>query len=103
MTQQLAQCLLVAQVLVADGIVTDEEREFLNDLMTQLELTDDERRAVADLEGVEAAEKLLRGLPAPDRENVLEMLIDAAGADGKLGARELSVVQKVSAALGLHA
>ena len=33
MTPNVAKCLLVSKVLVADGIMTDEERAFLDDVM----------------------------------------------------------------------
>ena len=36
----VAKCLLVSQVLVADGMMTENERAFLDALMTRLGLSD---------------------------------------------------------------
>jgi uncharacterized tellurite resistance protein B-like protein len=99
MTPNVAKCLLVSKVLVADGIMTDQEREFLSDVMTKLGLTDAERRRVIDLEGWDEAEPIVDKLSEDERREIVAMLVDAAGADGKLSAHELATVKRVAAAL----
>ena len=101
MTPNVAKCLLVSKVLVADGMMSDAEKEFLANMMTKLGLTDDERKRVIDLEGWDEAEPIVMGLSEDERRGIVEMLVDAASADGRLSPHELATVKRVSAALNL--
>ena len=101
MNVNVAKCLLVSKVLVADGMMGDDEHAFLGGLITRLGLTDAERRQVLDLEGWDEAEPIVHALPEDDRRDIVAMLVDAAGADGKLSGLELAAVKKVTAALKL--
>jgi uncharacterized tellurite resistance protein B-like protein len=102
MNAKVAKCLLVSKVLVADGMMTDDERGFLETMMTALAL-DDERRRVIDLEGWDEAEPLVRALSLDERQQLVEQLVDAASADGRLSANELATIKRVAAALGVAA
>ena len=97
----MAKCLVVSKVLVADGIMTDEERGFLAAMMDRLGLTPDEQRRVVDLEGMEEADRIVAGLSADERRAIVELLVDAASADGRLSPHEMAAVKRVTAALGL--
>jgi len=97
----VAKCLVVSKVLVADGIMTDDERAFLGAMMERLGLTEDERRSVVELEGFEEADPLVRALPDEERREIVALLVDAASADGRLSPHELAAVKRVTAALGL--
>ncbi len=97
----VAKCLVVSKVLVADGMMTDEEKAFLGDMMTAQGLTEVEKRSVQDLEGIDQATALVKELPAEERQDIIEHLVDAASADGKLSPLELDVVKRVTKALGL--
>jgi uncharacterized tellurite resistance protein B-like protein len=99
MNANVARCLLVSKVLVADGMMSDDERAFLSSMMTKLGLTDDERRRVIDLEGWDEAEPIVNALSEDERRELVEMLVDAASADGRLSPHELATVKRVSAAL----
>lgn len=101
MNTNVAKCLLVSKVLVADGMMSDDEREFLDGMMTKLGLTDDERRRVIDLEGWDEAEPIVNKLSDDEKHTIVELLVDAASADGRLSPHELATVQRVSKALGL--
>lgn len=101
MNANMAKCLVVSKVLVADGIMTDEERGFLAAMMSRLELTPDEQRRVVDLEGLDEADQIVGALSPDERRAVVELLVDAASADGRLSPHELAAVQRVTAALGL--
>ncbi|CAN5903077.1 hypothetical protein BH11MYX3_BH11MYX3_09950 [soil metagenome] len=96
-----AKCLVVSKVLVADGMMAEGEREFLADLMQQLELTDDERHRVVELEGLDTADAVVRALSVEERHELVAMLLDASAADGKLTSHELEIVKRLTAALGL--
>lgn len=102
MNARVAKCLLVSKVLVADGIMTDDERGFLDGLMTKLELTPDEKRRVIELEDWDAAESIIAALSADERREIVELMVDAAAADGHLSALELATVKRVAAALDVE-
>jgi uncharacterized tellurite resistance protein B-like protein len=101
MTPNVAKCLVVSKVLVADGMMTDDERAFLKSMMDTLGLAPAERQAVIDLEGLDEAEAIVRELSADDRREVVALLIDAAAADGRLSPHELATAKKLTTALGL--
>lgn len=101
MNANVAKCLVVSKVLVADGMMSDEEKTFLSEMMTTLGLSDAEKRSVHDLEGIDQATALVRGLPVEERQSIVEQLVDAASADGTLSPLELDVVKRVTKALGL--
>src|SRR5687767_10970261 len=101
MNPNVAKSLLVAKVLVADGMMQDEERQFLDTIMNSLGLNAEERKKVTELEGLDDAHKFVLGLPVEERQSILEMLVDAASVDGKLSPHEMGVVKRLSTALGL--
>lgn len=101
MNEKVAKCLLVSKVLVADGMMTDDERGFLDAMMQAEGLTGDERRRVIELDGWDQAEQLVRGLPLDQRRTLVEQLVDAASADGRLSAHELAAIRQLAAALGI--
>lgn len=100
MNEKVAKCLLVSKVLVADGMMTEDERGFLDAMMTAEGLDPGERRRVIELEGWDQAEALVRGLPIEQRRELIARLVDAAAADGRLSAHELATIQQLEAALG---
>lgn len=102
MNEKVAKCLLVSKVLVADGMMTDDERGFLEAMMTALALDPDERRRVIELEGWDDAERLLGALSLDQRRDLVASLVDAASADGRLSAHELTTIKRVSSELGLE-
>jgi uncharacterized tellurite resistance protein B-like protein len=101
MNVNVAKCLLVSKVLVADGMMSDDERGFLASMMTRLGLSDAEQKQVVELEGWDQAEPIVTALPEEERRELVELLVDAASADGRLSPHELATVKKVSAALRL--
>ena len=101
MNANVAKCLLVSKVLVADGMMSDDEKGFLANMMIQLGLSEDEKKSVIELENWDQAEPIVSGLSEDERREILEMLVDAASADGRLSPHEMATVKKVSAALRL--
>lgn len=101
MNAKVAKCLLLSKVLVADGIMTDDERGFLETMMTAYGLDDDERRRVIELEGWDEAEPFLRSLPLEQRQALIEQLLDAASADGRLSAHEIATIKHLARELGV--
>jgi uncharacterized tellurite resistance protein B-like protein len=101
MNERVARCLLLARVLAADGFMTDAERAVLEEAMATSALDDDERRLVSDLDRMTEAEDTVRALPEPTRRALVDELIAAALADGKLSPHETKTVAAISTAIGL--
>lgn len=101
MRLEVAKCLLVSKVLVADGIMTENERAFLERAMRTMGLDEKERRDVLDLEGWDEAEPVVAKLPMEDRRALVSSLVDAASSDGRLSPLEAKAVQAISKALGV--
>ncbi|MBX3264673.1 MAG: hypothetical protein KF782_33685 [Labilithrix sp.] len=101
MEPKVAKCLLVSKVLVADGIMTENERIFLDRMMRGLGLDDGERRRVLDLEGWDQAEPVIAALSAEEKREFLATLVDASSADGRLSPLEMATVKRITAALGV--
>jgi tellurite resistance protein len=94
--------MLVAKVLAADGIMTDEEREFLESAMEALGLTEDDRARVRRFEGWDEAEPIVAALTVEQKRAFMDGLVNAVLADGKVSPHEMQTVEKLSAALGLE-
>lgn len=101
MDVKVAKALVVSSVLVADGMMQDDERTFLDGLIRQLGLDAGQRQTVIELEGIDQASAVVRGLPLEERRELLSIVVDASGADGKLSATELDVIKRLRSALGL--
>jgi uncharacterized tellurite resistance protein B-like protein len=101
MTSNVAKCLLISKVLVADGMMGEDERVFLTDLMTQLGLSPEEKAGVIELEGWDEAEGIVNALPLDDKLALIELLVDAASADGHLSPTEMAAIKRVELALGV--
>ena len=101
MEPRIAKSLLLTKVLTADGMMTENERAFLDQAMDRLGVRDDERRGILDLEGWEEAERALTNLSETERRDVVSQLVDAAGADGRLSPLEMATVKRITKALGL--
>ena len=102
MEPRIAKCLLLSKVLAADGIMTENERAFLDSAMKKLGVTDEERRGIHDLEGWDEAESALTGASEEEKREIVSSLVDAASADGRLSPLEMAMVKRISKALGLE-
>ena len=102
MEPRIAKSLLLSKVLAADGIMTENERAFLDSAMKKLGVKDDERRGILDLEGWDEAEAALMGLSEDEKRDMVSQLVDAASADGRLSPLEMAMVKRISKALGLE-
>ena len=102
MDPKVAKCLLVSKVLVADGIMTENERIFLDKLMRRLGLDDAEQRQVLALEGWDQAEPVVAKLSDEEKRAFVSTLGDASAADGRLSPLEAATVKRITAALGVE-
>jgi uncharacterized tellurite resistance protein B-like protein len=101
MDVRTAKCLLVSKVLVADGMVTENERAFLDKVMSGMGLTAIERHAVLELQGWDEAEPIVAKLDDQEKRDLVQTMIEAAASDGKLSALEAKAMRNITKALGL--
>ncbi len=93
-------CEIVAQLLIADAAVTDQERAFLERLMDRFEFDDDDRRAVFGAVDIgQPIDDRLARLPEEAKAELLVELQAAAQADGEVGRGEAEIIQEVRQAL----
>ncbi len=97
----MAKCLLLTKVLVADGIMTENERLLLERTMDRVQLNAEERRLVFDLEGWDDAEAEVRRLPEEERREIISLLMDAASVDGRISPLEFATIKAITKALEL--
>lgn len=102
MTEQdkILYCQIVAQIIIADAAITDEEHAFLGRLMDRLGLQGDTRQAVFN--GVnygDPVEDKVANLAPELRKQLVEELEQAAGSDGTVDKREQALIEQVRAAL----
>ncbi len=102
MDDRVARCHLLAEILAADGIMTDDERALLERHMSNHELSDEEREQVRNFEGASGAVGALRERPSTERQEIMDELAEAALADGKLSPKEVAAVKWIARALGLE-
>jgi len=101
MDVRIAKCLLVTKVLVADGIMTENERALLEGAMSNMGLSPEEKRRVFDLEGWDDAEEAVATLSEDEKRDLVSQLVDAASVDGRLAPLELATIKRITSALGL--
>ncbi len=101
MNTKLAYCHVVASVLAADGVIEEAERQFLDRIMTDMNLSDEERDQVMHFEGTDGAVETVRELPALAREQLRDDVLAATLIDGKISPHESRLVSLITEALGL--
>jgi uncharacterized tellurite resistance protein B-like protein len=99
MDNRIARLHLLAEVIAADGFITDEEQALIEKHMSDHELSDEEKKEVRTGRGREQAIALLRERPAVERQEIIDQLVEAALADGRLTRDEATLVEKLRAAL----
>ena len=93
--------MLIGKVLAADGIMTDDERAFLEAAMETLQLLEEERTRVRNFDGWDEAEPIIAALSLEQKQALMDGLVRAVLADGKVSPHEMSTIEKLSSALGL--
>lgn len=102
--EKLQVCRLVAQAILIDGQVTDEEHGFLDRLMTTYGLTDVEKKDVRKRnidDDAEAMAREIKGFNA--KSELLTELASAAASDGRLSKSERELLTKIGSAIGVSA
>lgn len=94
---------LIQAMITADGVVKDEEREFLRRVVSRFGLTAEDRadRVVARDPGRVMA--TLRELAPDVQARVMALLVEAAVVDGKVDPAERALLLASAATLGIEA
>lgn len=94
-------CEIVAQLIIADAAVTDDERYFLERLMDRFAFDVDDRRAVFGAVDIgQPIDDRLARLDEEHRASLLAELEAAAVVDGEVGRGEAEIIEEVRRALG---
>lgn len=100
---------LVESVIGADGVVSDEEREFLRRVVERFRLFDADRAGRDDSPDRIAPSDpgrttaTLRGLSPDVQARVMALLVEAAVVDGHLAPEERALLLASAASLGIEA
>jgi len=99
---QIQICKVIAQAIMADAQITDEEHEFLTKLMDRYELDEAERKDVMNRnmdDDPAAMAREIGGLESKDE--LLGELLEAISADGKVAPQEKALLETVGKAIGM--
>jgi tellurite resistance protein len=100
--EKIQVCKVVAQAILADGQLTDSERETLNRLMDRYGLDADQRKDVMARNIGDDPAALAEGISGFETKN--ELLVElalAVAADGELRPSERQLLSSVAAAVGV--
>ena len=94
---------LIEAVIAADGVVSDDEREFLRRIVERFGIDHAERadQVVASAPG--AAMATLRSLAPDVQVRVMALLVEAAVVDGQVAPEERALLLAAAASLGIEA
>ena len=94
---------LIETMISVDGVVTDEERQFLRRVIERFGLCGEDRadRLVPSDPG--RATRTLRELPDDLKVRVMALLVEAAVVDGKVAPEEHALLLASAASLGIEA
>lgn len=97
---RISYCQLVAQILILDGVFTDDERAFLSALMEKLELTDEECREVFNnVNLTDSIEDRLEHLDKETLESLVKDLNEASSVDGEVAPVEQDILARIKAVI----
>jgi len=98
---------LLEAVVMADGVMSDEEREFLRRVVERFGITEHDRadRPVMSSPVSSPGEAMatLRGLPQDVQTRVMALLVEAAVVDGNVAPEERALLLASAASLGIEA
>jgi uncharacterized tellurite resistance protein B-like protein len=92
---------LIEAVIAADGVVSDEEREFLRRVIEKFGISDQDRAVASSSPG--AAMATLRALAPDVQARVMALLVEAAIVDGNVAPEERALLLASAATLGIEA
>ncbi len=92
---------ILAQMLIADGVLADEERSYLDRIMDSLGMPPDERKnALANVSIDSPVEERVRALSEAARKSLLAEVEKALNLDGQLTKSEAYFLERVKNLVG---
>lgn len=91
---------LLEAVISADGVITDEERDFMRKATARFGLPTEGPESLRDIGSTMST---LRDLHPDTRSRVLALLVEAAVVDGEVEPRERALLLAAAATLGIEA
>ncbi len=92
-------CQLIAGIVIADDDLDPAEEAFIDRLIARFGLTDEDRDALFPIVAADEAAEAMKTLPKDVSAETLELLIQAALADGKVVDVEREFLGAVAKAL----
>ncbi len=94
---------LIEAVISADGVVSDEEREFLRRVVEKFGISEEERADRVAQSSLGETTATLRALPPDVQARVMALLVEAAIVDGNVAPEERALLLASAASLGIEA
>lgn len=95
-------CRMVAGLVASDEDFTDTERAFVEKVMSQFGIPKTEWDAIFPLVDPEEATAEIAALNGAAREVTMNLLVQAAAADGHIADEEVQYLNAVAKAMGVH-
>lgn len=94
-------CRLIAGLVVADDDLQPSEEAFLDRMLAQFDIPTSERDSIYPIVDRSEAAMAIRELPEHSRRAALDLLIDAATADGVVVREERAYLDAVASEMGV--
>jgi uncharacterized tellurite resistance protein B-like protein len=94
---------LIEAIVTADGVVSDEEREFLRRMIERFGISEHDRADRIVMSSPGEAMATLRALPSDVQTRVMALLVEAAIVDGSVAPEERALLLASAASLGIEA
>ena len=100
-SDKLAICRVVAQAILADGALTDQEHDLLTRMMDGFGLTAEQRKDVTGRNYGDDPLALVRDVSEDAKHELISELARVIAVDGEVAKVERRVIGAVAAALGI--
>ncbi len=94
---------LIEAVIAADGVVSEDEREFLQRIVARFGIQDADRADAIVASAPGLATTTLRALDPDVQVRVMALLVEAAVVDGNVAPEERALLLAAAATLGIEA
>lgn len=93
-------CQLVAGIVVSDDDLDPAEEAFVDRMLLRFNIPEKDRDVIFPIVDNEEAVEKMRELPEEVQKDTLDLLVQAAAADGKIVPQERDYLKAVAAAIG---
>lgn len=93
-------CHLIAGIVVADDDLDPAESAFIDRMLERFGIPTEDRDVIFPIVDTDEAVEKVRDLPAETQSETLDLLVQAATADGKIVPEERAYLKAVAEAIG---